>query len=135
MRVLTQNSKLKTQSYNSKVKSKNREINTNGSISDIQRIKICSKCLKRAKKFGEVKATEDSILKNSRITVVDWRKLAEEKASKAERTQIGKKLKAQSSKLKTAIKKLKVGKGKKEEKKKEISVEELVGRNKSSKKK
>ncbi len=44
----------------------------NGENGEIRRIKICAKCLKRAKKFGKIAAREGAVLEGMLIKVVDW---------------------------------------------------------------
>lgn len=78
---------------------------------EIKRVKICAKCLKRAKRFGYIAARETAILGGMLVKVVDWQKLADAKS------------KVQGSRLKE-----KEEEKKKVEEKKEISVEELVGK-------
>ena len=90
---------------------------TNG---EINRIKICAKCLKRAKKFSFIKAADKAVLSNKVIRVVDW-----EKSSKLPPD--GEAGKAQSSKVEEK-KKEKVERI--EKKKPEVSIEELVGKKK-----
>ena len=78
----------------------------------IQRVKICAKCLKRAKKFGFVEAEESAKLSGFVVQVVNWQELVRQ------REQVGleeeAKAKAKESKPKEA--------------EKEISVAELVGK-------
>jgi len=78
----------------------------------VRRIKICGKCLKRVKKFGKVKAADGALLSGSVVLAVDW----------AEKS----KIKAEKAKIKDREFDKKDKKG--QEKKQEVSIEELVGR-------
>ena len=70
----------------------------------VTRVKLCSKCLKRVKKYGKTTAKDNAILAKNVITLVDWKK--------ATKSQLP---------IKTKVEK-------EVEKKKEISIEELVGK-------
>ena len=84
---------------------------------EIERVKICSKCLKRAKKYGTVKADDGAILSRSIVKVVDWAGRAKAKREKL--------------KVKSETKKLEVEDEKEVKKKAEVSIEELVGSKKT----
>lgn len=85
---------------------------------EIKRVKICAKCIKRAKKFGEVKGKDDAVLGNVIVRLVDWQEMVKVKevVKKEEKEKVEKREKKEK---------------KVEEKKEVVSVEELVGRNKS----
>jgi len=90
---------------------------------EIKRIKICSKCLKRAKNFGRVKAKKETILAGSVISAVDWVKRAEEKKKmkkKAGKVEAKKKKAVDDKKAEKKVKKKKV----------EVSIEDIVGKKK-----
>lgn len=80
-------------------------------VESIKRVKICAKCLKRAKKFGFVKARETAVLGGMLVQVVDWAELARKKIEVE-------KVKEKAQEVKEENKK----------KKAEVSVEELVGK-------
>ena len=95
---------------------------------EIKRVKICSKCLKRAKNFGKVKAKKETVLAGAVISVVDWAKWAEEK--KKMKKKVGK----VEAKKKKAVDKKEKGAEKTEKKAKkkkaEVSIEDIVGKKK-----
>ncbi|MDP3982685.1 MAG: 50S ribosomal protein L28 [bacterium] len=82
------------------------------------RVKICSKCLKRVKKYGKTTAKDNAILAKNVITLVDWKKGPVSKAPE----KITKPVPS-----KTKIEKV-------VEKKEEISIADLVGRRSLDKK-
>ncbi|PIP61443.1 50S ribosomal protein L28 [Candidatus Roizmanbacteria bacterium CG22_combo_CG10-13_8_21_14_all_38_20] len=88
----------------------------------VTRVKICSKCLKRVKKYGKTTAKDNAILSKNVITLVDWQKGPESKTPE----KITKPVPSKAVTEKVVEKKV-------VEKKEEISIEDLVGGKKSTK--